>query len=294
MMICPLPGVTETKPGSAQRAAARHLRHRRRRRGQRGARTAAAATSCSPSRGRRCSAPSGATTSASSTPTGPASRASTSPATAPRRTTTATSGCSAGSTTSCSSPGTTSPPPRSSRRSSPTRRSPRRPSSAPTDRDHRSGHRRLRDPARHAPPRTTDLVAELRNHVGATLGPIAKPKRILPVAELPKTRSGKIMRRLLRDVAENRAARRRHHADRLLRHGPDPGQAAERGQRGLIARPIRAGGASGTAGCPSPRSGCGAPVAVRFVNTAETGRPCRCAPPGHTCRTMVRHDLTHG
>ena len=36
------------------------------------------------------------------------------------------------------------------------------------------------------------------------LGPIAKPKRILPVAELPKTRSGKIMRRLLRDVAENR------------------------------------------------------------------------------------------
>ncbi|MGW2283097.1 AMP-binding enzyme, partial [Streptomyces sp. NPDC001770] len=40
--------------------------------------------------------------------------------------------------------------------------------------------------------------------VGATLGPIAKPKRVLPVAELPKTRSGKIMRRLLRDVAENR------------------------------------------------------------------------------------------
>ena len=37
-----------------------------------------------------------------------------------------------------------------------------------------------------------------------TLGPIAKPKQILPVAELPKTRSGKIMRRLLRDVAENR------------------------------------------------------------------------------------------
>ncbi|UXY32037.1 acetate--CoA ligase [Streptomyces sp. HUAS TT20] len=49
-----------------------------------------------------------------------------------------------------------------------------------------------------------DLAAELRDHVGATLGPIAKPKRVLPVAELPKTRSGKIMRRLLRDVAENR------------------------------------------------------------------------------------------
>ena len=41
--------------------------------------------------------------------------------------------------------------------------------------------------------------------MGATLGPIAKPKRVLPVAELPKTRSRKIMRRLLRDVAENRA-----------------------------------------------------------------------------------------
>src|SRR4051812_20974231 len=50
----------------------------------------------------------------------------------------------------------------------------------------------------------TGLVEELRAHVGKALGPIAKPKRVLPVAELPKTRSGKIMRRLLRDVAENR------------------------------------------------------------------------------------------
>ncbi|MEV0372813.1 acetate--CoA ligase [Streptomyces sp. NPDC050636] len=49
------------------------------------------------------------------------------------------------------------------------------------------------------------LVDELRAHVAKQLGPIAKPKRIMPVAELPKTRSGKIMRRLLRDVAENRA-----------------------------------------------------------------------------------------
>ena len=37
-----------------------------------------------------------------------------------------------------------------------------------------------------------------------SFGPIAKPRQILVVAELPKTRSGKIMRRLLRDVAENR------------------------------------------------------------------------------------------
>ncbi|MCW2541588.1 MAG: acs [Frankiales bacterium] len=48
-------------------------------------------------------------------------------------------------------------------------------------------------------------VAELRNHVAKEIGAIAKPRQILVVAELPKTRSGKIMRRLLRDVAENRA-----------------------------------------------------------------------------------------
>ncbi|MFF3667427.1 acetate--CoA ligase [Microtetraspora malaysiensis] len=50
-----------------------------------------------------------------------------------------------------------------------------------------------------------DIAAELRIHVAKTLGPIAKPRQILIVPELPKTRSGKIMRRLLRDVAENRS-----------------------------------------------------------------------------------------
>ncbi|MFV0253520.1 MAG: acetate--CoA ligase [Beutenbergiaceae bacterium] len=50
----------------------------------------------------------------------------------------------------------------------------------------------------------SDAVAELRNHVAKEIGPIAKPRSILVVAELPKTRSGKIMRRLLRDVAEHR------------------------------------------------------------------------------------------
>ncbi|RJQ74093.1 acetate--CoA ligase [Pseudonocardiaceae bacterium YIM PH 21723] len=48
------------------------------------------------------------------------------------------------------------------------------------------------------------LVQELRNHVAKEIGPIAKPRQIMVVPELPKTRSGKIMRRLLRDVAENR------------------------------------------------------------------------------------------
>ncbi|WP_062210237.1 acetate--CoA ligase [Streptomyces sp. NBRC 109706] len=53
-------------------------------------------------------------------------------------------------------------------------------------------------------PQEEGLIEELRAHVSKELGPIAKPKRILAVDELPKTRSGKIMRRLLRDVAENR------------------------------------------------------------------------------------------
>jgi acetyl-CoA synthetase len=52
---------------------------------------------------------------------------------------------------------------------------------------------------------SADIAGELRNHVSKTLGPIAKPRQILVVPELPKTRSGKIMRRLLRDVAENRS-----------------------------------------------------------------------------------------
>jgi acetyl-CoA synthetase len=48
------------------------------------------------------------------------------------------------------------------------------------------------------------LVAELRDYVARHIGPIAKPRQIILTPELPKTRSGKIMRRLLRDVAENR------------------------------------------------------------------------------------------
>jgi acetyl-CoA synthetase len=50
----------------------------------------------------------------------------------------------------------------------------------------------------------TALVKDLRDHVAKEIGAIAKPRQILVVQELPKTRSGKIMRRLLRDVAENR------------------------------------------------------------------------------------------
>jgi acetyl-CoA synthetase len=52
---------------------------------------------------------------------------------------------------------------------------------------------------------TDDLMHQLRDHVAHTIGPIARPKSILFTEDLPKTRSGKIMRRLLRDVAEDQA-----------------------------------------------------------------------------------------
>ena len=48
------------------------------------------------------------------------------------------------------------------------------------------------------------LGEEIRSHVATKLGPIARPKTVVLVPDLPKTRSGKIMRRLLRDVAEGR------------------------------------------------------------------------------------------
>ena len=52
--------------------------------------------------------------------------------------------------------------------------------------------------------RGADAIKALRDHVSNEIGPIAKPRQIMVVEELPKTRSGKIMRRLLKDVAENR------------------------------------------------------------------------------------------
>lgn len=52
--------------------------------------------------------------------------------------------------------------------------------------------------------RSEVLAQQLRDHVGGRIGPIAKPDDVIFTAELPKTRSGKIMRRLLRDIAESR------------------------------------------------------------------------------------------
>jgi acetyl-CoA synthetase len=48
------------------------------------------------------------------------------------------------------------------------------------------------------------LIEELRDHVARAIGPIAKPKSIVFTGDLPKTRSGKIMRRLLKDISEHR------------------------------------------------------------------------------------------
>jgi acetyl-CoA synthetase len=49
------------------------------------------------------------------------------------------------------------------------------------------------------------MLDVLRDHVSQKIGAIAKPANIVFTPELPKTRSGKIMRRLLRDIAENRS-----------------------------------------------------------------------------------------
>jgi acetyl-CoA synthetase len=51
---------------------------------------------------------------------------------------------------------------------------------------------------------TDDLVLEIREHVAMRIGKLARPKRIIWADDLPKTRSGKIMRRLLKDIAEGR------------------------------------------------------------------------------------------
>jgi acetyl-CoA synthetase len=48
------------------------------------------------------------------------------------------------------------------------------------------------------------LIGDIREHVAKRIGKLARPKRVIWADDLPKTRSGKIMRRLLRDIAEGR------------------------------------------------------------------------------------------
>ena len=66
-----------------------------------------------------------------------------------------------------------------------------------------------------------DIVEELRDHVAKEIGKIARPRQIMVVPELPKTRSGKIMRRLLQGHRRGPRGRRRDDAGRLHRDGPD-------------------------------------------------------------------------
>ena len=88
-------------------------------------------------------------------------------------------------------------------------------------RDHRPGDRRLRDP-RGRRRADDELADELRDYVAEKIGKLARPKRIVICDDLPKTRSGKIMRRLLRDIATGEDARRRHHPARPRRRQGRP------------------------------------------------------------------------
>ncbi len=134
----------------------------------------------------------------------PLRRACTSRATEPSVTTRATTGCSVGSTTSCWSPGHNISTaevehalvghPSVCEAAVVGRTDPTTGQAIAAFVILRSGF----DPSE-------ELVVELRDHVGHHIGPIAKPKTILFTDDLPKTRSGKIMRRLLKNVSEDEA-----------------------------------------------------------------------------------------
>ena len=91
---------------------------------------------------------------------------------------------------------------------------------------------------------TEELGNELRKHVSTKISPIAKPKALMFTPDLPKTRSGKIMRRLLRDIAQGRPARRHDDAGRRGRRRDDPREQLQVG--GLSGScGARAGGVEG-------------------------------------------------
>ena len=207
IMISPLPGVTAGKPGSAMKAAARHRGRRRRRERRLGAQRLRRLPRGQGARGPRCCAPSGATTSATRTPTG---RASAKPglllrrrrrqegrrrrhlAAGPRRRRHERLGPPALDHRDRVGPGLAPQGRRGRRRGR-------------QGRGHRPG-RRAPSSSCATPPATaaTTSSRSCATHVRKEIGPIANPRQIMVVPELPKTRSGKIMRRLLRDVAENR------------------------------------------------------------------------------------------
>ena len=99
-----------------------------------------------------------------------------------------------------------------------------------------------------------ELIAEIREHVARRIGKFARPKRIVWADDLPKTRSGKIMRRLLRDIAEGREL-----GDVTTLRDPDVvkeldevvKRRAERGRGGVAGR--SAAGSVAGSGSPRPR-----------------------------------------
>ena len=91
---------------------------------------------------------------------------------------------------------------------------------------------------------TPEIEAQIREHVAAQIGKLARPKRILWSEDLPKTRSGKIMRRLLARHRRGPRARRRHHAPR-----PDGDGRARAEGRG---RPVQGGIGAMTDASPPP------------------------------------------
>ena len=207
--------------------------------GQAGRRTAAAATWCSPSRGRRCCARSGATTSGTARRTGRASPGVYFAGDGAKKDEDGdlwllgrvddvmnVSGHRI-STTEVESALVVAPE---------GRRGGRRRRHRPDD---RAGHRRVRHPARRRRGRPT--VTRSSRSCATTSprrsAPIAKPRQIMVVAELPKTRSGKIMRRLLRDVAEHRELGDVTTLADSDGDGPDRAGAGHRGGRGLAHRP---------------------------------------------------------
>ena len=141
---------------------------------------------------------------------------------------------------------------------------------------------------------TPELIEEIRQHVAKKIGPTARPKAVLVVPDLPKTRSGKIMRRLLRDVAEGRDLgdtttladagvvddiRRR--AGRVARRRTEPGVASKNRSTSTSKQVRRAaGGRSPPVRRPHHR----VPPADRPGAKAEAEPAC----PGSTSRAVDR------
>ena len=82
-----------------------------------------------------------------------------------------------------------------------------------------------------------DLGEELRQHVARKIGPIARPRQLMFTPDLPKTRSGKIMRRLLRDIAVGRQLGGHDDSSRRRRRGDDP-RGIQDGLRRLEVRQV--------------------------------------------------------